>query len=277
MPSRTAFEFDDYKAYLQALWEESEEKWGLLTRWAKAAGCHRPYFSRVINGPLHLTTDQAYALSNHFGMDERERSYFLKLLEHEKASTPEYRKFLKSTLASMRREYENISRRLAKDVVNTDQLGHAQYFAGWQWVALHVLVSIPDYHAPRMIAERLSLPLKAVEAMLKALESWGYVENVRGQWRWKSGHVHLPNHSPLISFHHGNWRTQAVLDSQIQSEESIHFTVVQSMSRETLAKLRQRLLDFIEEFSNEATPSPAEEIVCLTADLFIPFRKWGRQ
>jgi hypothetical protein len=62
----------------------------------------------------------------------------------------------------------------------------------------------------------------------------------------------------------------AILDAQNSSNDSVHFTVVQSFSRSDYEQIKQLLLDFIERAARLAGPSNEEEIICLSCDLFKP-------
>lgn len=60
-----------------------------------------------------------------------------------------------------------------------------------------------------------------------------------------------------------------MLDSQSSdTNNSVHFTTVQSLSKSDFERLKQTLLDFIEKSAATAAPSEPEELVCLSCDFF---------
>lgn len=75
---------------------------------------------------------------------------------------------------------------------------------------------------------------------------------------------------PWIATHHSNWRMQALNDLPQRKAESIHYSVVQSLSEEDAETLRFWVVEWVEEFKRKAGPSNPEELVCLNVDFFRP-------
>lgn len=62
------------------------------------------------------------------------------------------------------------------------------------------------------------------------------------------------------------------MDAQKQVPESVHFTVVQSVSEKDFEKIRALVLDAIRGVAKVAGPSPEEKLFAFTCDFFEP---WG--
>jgi uncharacterized protein (TIGR02147 family) len=265
MPS--VYSFRDYREYIQAQIAASGSEWGLISRMAAAAHCQRSQLSRVLSGHLHLTPDQAFGLSEFWKLDEPAHTYFLKLVEFARASQKRYRDRLSSELDRLRKNQENIAERLRQPPVEVSEV-EAFYYSAWHWTALHILVSVPEYHTPRQISERLGLPLRTVESCLERLKKFGLVKLTGGRWSFNSQTTHLPKSSPFISVHHSNWRQRAVTDSQSDASDGLHYTMVQSISEKDYSAIKQMILSMIEEYNRTAGPSKEEELVCFTCDFF---------
>lgn len=263
------FRFDSYKDFLRAKVKAEKESWGLLTKLAKAAGCQRPYLSRVLHGEAHLTAAQAFGLARHWRFSEDETEYFLGLLEAEKAGSRAYRDHWLEKNRRLKEQRENLSRVVHRRAAASDEKDLA-YYSAWHWTAIHILVSIPEFQTERAIAERLALPPALVAETLQALESWGAVRREGGRWLFRAREQHVSRDSPLAAFHHANWRARAAASAQLRRPEAVHFTVVQSLSRADFEKVRELVLQLIKDTAAIAGPSKEEKLMCLACDFFEP-------
>jgi hypothetical protein len=71
-----------------------------------------------------------------------------------------------------------------------------------------------------------------------------------------------------VAFHHGNWRTRAILDAQKRNPESVHYTVVQSLDQKAFEEIRQKIIQLIEDANRIARPAKEERLICFTTDFF---------
>lgn len=261
------YAFTDYKKYLKFLLDQGDKSWGLVSKLADACGCQRSYFSRVVNAEVHLTPDHAYNLSQYLSLAETETEYFLCLLEKDRASTSSYRERQMQKIKRMKEEHEDLQKIVNRPPVSLSEK-EFQYYATWYMSALHILVSIPKYQTSASIAQKLQLDLASVEEALLKLQAFGLVRYENKKWTFNSSEIHVSKNSPLVSLHHNNWRQRAILDSQKTKTDGIHFTVVQSVDKEAWEKIKNKLLQFIEDFSKTAGPAASEELICMTCDFF---------
>ena len=261
------YTFEDYKSYIRARIAEGPREWGLITRLAAAAGCQRSYLSRVLGGSVHLTVEQSHDLCAHWGLGTSETEYFLCLVEIDRAASKTYRAFLERKKSTLKRGFEDLADRVNRPKAELGTREHL-YYSAWYWTAIHMLVSIPGFQGIPEISKRLQLPEALVQAVLTQLEEFGYVRRQGHRWSYLGGERHVPRDSPLVALHHGNWRSRAVLDAQVPHARGLHFSVVQSMSRDVQRELNQRLLSFIDEAAKLAGPLAREELVAIGIDFF---------
>jgi hypothetical protein len=220
-----------------------------------------------LNGHAHLTPDHAHGICGYIELLPAETEYFLALVEHARSGSASYRKYIESKLKRLKKENEDISERLGKPAVESTP-HEVTYFSSWHWSAIHLLVSIPEYQDVSSISEKLRLPSVLVKQSLETLAQMGLVRIERGRWIYATGNRHIPNHSPLIGLHHGNWRQRALLDVQQHGNSSVHYTMIQTMSPRALEQIKTKLLNFIEESNAIAGPSESKKLVCVATDLF---------
>jgi uncharacterized protein (TIGR02147 family) len=269
MNAPSIFSYQDYRDFLQALMTSQSESWGLITKMAKAAQCQRPYLSKVLKGEAQLTPSQAYGLARFWKLNSFETEYFLGLLEAERAGSGDYREYIQRKNSALRKSQEDLSQRVNR---KSAPIAHNEvtYYSAWYWSAIHILVSIPAFQTVEAISRKLSLSPSIVEVSLKRLEEYGFVKREGGKWKFDTSERHISKTSPLSALHHANWRNRAVLDAQDSTQDSVHFTVVQTLSRADYQHLKQLVLEFIERASRVAGPSNPEELMCLSCDLFKP-------
>lgn len=240
---------------------------GETRRMAEAAGCQRSYLSQVVHGNAQLTPDHAHKLSVYFRLSARERDYFFVLLEHARAASAEYRQHLEERLKALKDEHENLSSRIERPIIESAP-EQVRYFSSWHWSAIHLLTSIPQFQNASSIARKLFLPESFVLEILESLAERGLVKHEGNLWKYFSGETHLSRNSPLVALHHSNWRQRALLEAQMHPDKGIHYTQVQSMSREVYEKIREKIFKFIEQSVAEAGPSKEEELIAITLDCF---------
>lgn len=264
--NESIFQFNAYVPYISSRITAVPER-GQVSLIAAAIQCQRSHLSRVMSGQLQLTMDQAFRLSRFLGHEQDEEDYFLKLVEWERSGDVLYRKKLETDLAKMKQAQEDISTRLNQASIGASEK-ESVYYASWHWSALHILTSIPSYQTAAKIAERLSLPLSFVQTSLSRLAEFGLVTHSRGRWEISTGSIHLPKTSVMNSVQHTNWRMRAILDSQDLNSRSVHYTVVQGLSRADFEIIKQKLLRFIDEYRNIAAKSDQEDLYSFQCDLF---------
>ena len=240
---------------------------GQLSRASESLNCQRSYLSRVITEELHITPDHAFNLAKFWKLTSDEREYFQTLVEMDRAADSQYRAHLKARLLDAKRKHESIQERTNRSSLSIDAV-QASYFSSWLWSAIHFLTSIPEYQSVEAIGDRLGLKHDSVLFYLRQLETLGFIENVNGRWKYKSGEFHAPKNSPLVLLHHQNWRGRAVVDAQEFETDNIHFTGVHTLSRVDFERLKELMLSFIAEATQVAGPSEPEEAIAITCDLF---------
>lgn len=263
----SVFAFRDYVSFIRRRIASEESNWGLVTKLSKAAGCQRPYLSKVLAGEAHLSASQAYGIARFWRLTEGETEYFIGLLEMARAGSKEYREFLSRKNQDLKTRNEELSKVVERPTALPTEKD-LFYYSSWQMSAIHILASIPTFQTSTAIASRLGLPESQVKQSLAQLQAFGFVEHANGKWKFRALEQHIPKSSPLSVFHHSNWRQKAVMDSQDPAGSGVHYTVVQSLSVKDFERLRESTLRHIREFQAVAGPSKEEELVCFTCDYF---------
>ena len=267
MAMKKVYDFSSYKAVMSHYLRGVQNR-GNLSKAADFLGCQRSYLSRVLTEGLHITPDHAFNLSRFWQFDADEREYFRLLVECERAADSSYRSFLKQKLGELKKNQESISLRTQRADLSTTSI-EAKYFSSWIWSALHFLTSIPDYQTPSALSARLGVSKDTVLEYLSKLKELGFVEKFGDSWKFRSGEFHLDKGSPFLMMHQNNWRMRASIEAQNPQHLGVHYTGVHTLSKSDFLLLKEMLLDFIAKANKVATPSPPEEAIALTCDLFL--------
>lgn len=266
---KSLYDFKNYKDYLKAHLEDHPAGGhGLRTKLAKAAGCQPAYLTRVLNGEAHLSLAQAQGACEFLGLAETEQHFFLLLIQANRAETRTLADYFWKQIDSIREERANLASRFAVKE-GLSEKDKVTYYSRWYFVAIHVLVSIPEFQNKDAIASRLGLPLTTVTEALRFLVSTGMVIERNGRFSVGVTRIHLNRRSPLIDRHHTNWRLHGIdsLDN-VEDKNAVHYTSVVSLSQQDLGRVQRLLIDALETYNSIVHDSKDEALACMTLDWF---------
>lgn len=265
--SISIFSYTDYKDYFVCHFKELGEPWGYWNKMAKAISCQPAYLSRCLYDKTQLTVDQIINASHFLSLSNTETEYLICMLEYARATTKSTQEYFLNRLNVIRNENENLKTRLKKDNIRND-VDQPLYYSSWLWMAIHFATSIEELQTIESISKRFQITPVHTLQILEKLSSMGLVTKEGNKWIFLSGEFHLSKESPLIAAHHQNWRTRAVIDSQDQSKEGLHYSAVYTLSKKDFIVLKEEMINWINKARKIVSPSKEEEIVCFSLDLF---------
>ncbi|MGZ3768696.1 MAG: TIGR02147 family protein [Bdellovibrio sp.] len=261
------FSYSHYPKYLRDLTQE-ESSAMTVSELARIAQVQRPYMSNVLAERAQLNLEQAFRITRALQFDDEEQAYFMNLVEIERAAGAEYKMHLQERNDALKKASNKLENKLKRTVAALDLQMMSEYFSTWEYAAIHILVSIPEYQTVQNIAEVLNLSAGQVAPYLNKLIQWQLVEKKGTNYKWLSGDVHLPAKSSLVYLHHRNWRDRALEHSKRNPEKGVHFTSVYSISKKDYEKFKGMILDFLKQYNGDAVKSKEEQLVCFNVDFF---------
>lgn len=262
------FEFTDYKPYLSVkISTDAQSTKGYRSQLVEAVGCQLSYLSQVLNGKPDFTLEQAFRLNQFFGHSKEESKYFLFLIEASRAGTHDLKSYFYEQAHELREARLNLKKRFVdtQDILEKDQ---SRYYSSWFYSAIYVILSIPEYQNPKLIAARLNLPLDLVLETIEFLEGCGLIANKAGAYVPTKRNIHLHRESDFIRRHHINWRSQSLQSTEKNLKEDLHYSTVIAISKADSQRIKEILAKSIEEAGNVMKPSIEEEIYAMTMDFF---------
>jgi hypothetical protein len=257
------YNYKDYKKYLQFRIGDLR---GESSKLAAAAACEKSYLSRVLSTEAHITPDHAFRMTEYWQLNPDEQEYFLLLVDDARSGDPKLRKHLQRKMNLIKKQNEDL-KNIAERPLLEENAEEIWYNSSWLHCAAHMVTAIP-HQSTIKIAQRFHVPPEIVESVMLRLQKMGYVDKKRDHWIYAKGEAHLSRYSPLVAFHHTNWRNRALSDLLDLKSDAIHFSNVQTLSFEDFERLKQMILSFIHEANQLLGPSESEDLICFNLDYF---------
>ncbi len=262
------FLFQDYRKYIKSTIQSMpKEGRGFRTRMAGALNCQTAYISQVLNGSLHLNLEQGLRLSRFMAHTEEEKNYFLLLIEYARAGSKELKDHFKKQL-EQNRSKRNLLRERFKTQTQMTEADKMIYYSDWQYAAIHMMITIPEFQTPPSLARALEIPEAALKTKLEFLEKCGLASLAADKWKPGQQRIHLGGDSPLVSKHHLNWRVYGMRALDDASDQDLHYTSVVTLSRADAERLKALWVDAMDRHNKLVEPSPEEVCYVLVLDFF---------
>jgi uncharacterized protein (TIGR02147 family) len=257
------YEFNHYKAYVRAQIHALPNRGrGEMTRIAKALDIHTTMVTHVLKGKLQFTLEQTLKLAEHWGLNELETEYLVALVHLDRAGDQRAREYCRKRVEEVRTRALKLSIRLdSKNELS--EADRAQFYSSWIYTYIRLLTAIGEYSTERALAEACGLPLATVRAALDFLLSRGLCVEKNGRIEYGPVGTYIEADSPLVASHHLNWRRKTSENFDRLRAEDLVFTYPVVMSESDFRIVRERLVQFIEEFKRTVSPSPAKGLYCL--------------
>ncbi len=130
------------------------------------------------------------------------------------------------------------------------------FYSSWIYSYLRLLTSIEHFQTFEALVEEIALPSKTVRKALDFLVSRGLCKEEKERLVYASKPTYVDANSPLVVRHHMNWREQAQKNLKVCSSEDLVFTYPTTISEKDFQIIREKLVQFIEEFKKNHRALP---------------------
>ena len=261
--------YRNYKLYLtDQLAHRGRTERGPKARLAEFVGCSLAYLSQVLNAEAHLNPEQAEGCNRFFGHGKAESLYFLSLVHYARAGTEHLRQFYLDQLKEIADEQRLLKNKLGlKKALSSEN--QAIFYSSWDYLAVHIAVSIPEFQEKQALAKALGLSLDRVAEVLEFLLEIGLVKQHKGKFEITESGIHLGAGSPFLVKHHTNWRVQSLRSLDQMKSEDLHYSSVVSCNSEDVPKIREILVTAIDQIRTVVRESKSEDsLMSYCLDLF---------
>lgn len=262
------FNFDDYKKYLRTYIDQSSAR-GIIKDLSVAANVHRPYLSKVLNSHIHLLPDQLYGICRFLKLTEGESEFLLLLLEKERSDKIHYKKFIENKIkALIKTEEDKIKAYGRENHLSMTSEETWIYYSHWLYPLIHISTSIPAFQKIEVLSEIFGQKKEKILLILTQLLKMGFVRKEKDQWIWNQGSGHTSQDDPRTLWLYRHLRDFCHHVYQAEPKQGLHFSVIQSISKDDFKSLQQSLMKWIDDFNRIARPSKPEIPVVLCFDFF---------
>jgi len=260
------FTYLEYKRYLgDYLAEAPHQGHGLRQKWAKVMGCHTTYVSQVLTKDAQLSLEQALRLSRALKHSENEAKYFVSMVSYARSGTEELRSFFHKELFDMREQQLNLSRRL-KDTGELTKIQQAKYYSAWYYAAVHMALAVPSMRSMEALGRSFGLTEAQLRDVLTCLRDLQIVAPEALELSRQN--LHLDRTSEHVLRHHANWRLQALRAIEREDPDHFHYSSVVTMALHDLPRIKQIMIQAIEEIRGIVRASDEQGVYCYLLDLF---------
>jgi uncharacterized protein (TIGR02147 family) len=261
------FDYRDYRRFLVDALGGKNKRTGQRGALSRHLGCQTAYLSQVLSGVANLNLEQAYKVNQFLSHDAQAADYFILLVQKERAGTHELKEYFQGKLNEILARRSEIKSRVTKNR-NISEPDQAYYYSQWYIGAIHVALSVPQLQTVSELSRYFHLDEGIVREVLDFFISTGLATFEKQRYSIGPSHIHLAKDSKFIKHLHTNWRLLAVQSLERRRDEDLHYSVAYSVSRQDAAKIRQQILNLIEQNMEIVKPSKEETLFCNTIDFF---------
>lgn len=256
----------DYANYRDFTKVRLDERRGMRSELAAFLGCQSGYVSQVLQDLSNFSLEQGIKICSFLQLSEEESHFFILLLQYEKASTGELKEYFKHQINQIKRQRDEIKNRIkVHSDLNVED--YHQYYSSWEYSALHILSSIPEFQQKEKMRKKLKLTNTRINEVIDFLITKGLVEFADDKFKIGKRRLHLTKDSPYIGSHHQNWRLQAIRMLSDKNPINLNYSGVFSLSKSDIEKIKEILLQAIEKNEKVISSSGEEEMIYIGIDL----------
>lgn len=262
------FKFTDYKEFILARVKAMPRNGhGQFMKMAKHVGAHPVVVTQVLKGSRDFSEEQAFRLTDFFGLNSAESEYFMRLVAMSKAGSHDLKRFHRESLATLKRQAESAKQRIAEHRTLDDST-KSVFYSDWIYGAVRLLTSIEEFRTSGAIAEHLGIGLARVNELLEFLVSVGLVKREKDKLSIGIASTHLDARSRFVNNHHRNWRIKGLEALNSSTPDDLFFTGPCTISLEDFSVLRKELIDVVASMTKKVPKSDPQVLACMNMDWF---------
>lgn len=266
------FNHKTFRAVLEWKLKSHSTERGYQSRLAQAIRTQPSTLSRVIQGGLDLTREQALDMARFWKFNPVETEYFLGLVDLERAGSPTLKTYIEENLDRVRERGKFMFQK-PKSVSAEKLKDELKIATSWEIRAIHALMGSDKFHSRSDLANRLNLSEEEVERALQEMAGMGLIAQAKnGKWAIKIFNFTLSNEQAaqtarLIARHKA---TSSILS---RNPNAFHTSGVVSMTAAQYEKYKREFMNLIYALNPKGEkPVDVEteewDAYCVNVDLF---------
>ena len=264
------FQHDDYRSFLKEILDKRPRHGhGELQKIAQHLRVHSTLISQIMSGRRELTEEQAFELTHYLELTETESDYFQLLVQIERASTQNYKMFLKEKLKNMREEVQKVSKRFTKE----EQLSDSQksvFYSSWIYSAIRLFCSTAEEgHTLEEVMQYFQISRTRAADYLEFLVASQLCELQNQHYQMGQQRTYIDRGSIYFLKHHLNWRMKSIERSEVATADEKLYTVTMSVSQDDFLRIKDEISKLLNEILKISKTTKPEKLVCFNCDFFL--------
>lgn len=260
------FNSNSYQSFIRKTIEQMPNNGrGELLRLATHIGVHTSTLSQVLALKKHFTLEQSCLAAEYFGLNTIETSYFLLLVNRDRAGTTLLKRNFDVQLNEIKQKSTELKVMLPHDRPLTQE-EKAIFYSNWFYTAIWAQTSIEGFNTRDSLEKYFNLPRKLINEVTQFLIKTGLCVEEKGYLKPGHKYTHLEAESPLVSRHHANWRIKAMERHPNLSQSELCYSSPLTLSKKDALIVKERLSELITEINKIRDPSPSEALYCINVD-----------
>lgn len=241
---------------------------GQLIKIAKHIGANPVIVSQVLKGDRDFTEEQAFRITNYFGLNGLESDYFMRMLAYERAGTHDLKQFYREAMDVLKRKLQAPKQRVGAHR-ELDETTKSVFYSEWTYSAVRLLSSIDKYNTVDAIAEHLGLGRARATEIADFLVLVGLCNRDKhGKLSMGVAKTHIDAKSRFVNNHRRNWRLKGLEGLGHVTPDDLFYSGPCSISLKDFQKIRNELVSAVGSMSKLAIASEPEFLACLNIDWF---------
>lgn len=260
----TAFDFDDYRAFLRASLEEKAKQNPAfsLRAFARFSGISPSHLSRTLSGQKKLSSSSVHLIANSLGLSAGETNHLLALVELEKTTDDKKKSRIVRSLG-----------RQAGGRTKVLSLENFQVLSDWYHFAILALAKTRGFQASSLwLAQRLGIRSLDAKFALERLVKLGLLEKHGSGWRAADdGQISTTDDLASAAIRenhrqHLQLAEKALAELAVEVREFNNLTLAMNLG--DIPKAKRKIRAFIDEFNREMERDQAQEIFQLNVQFY---------
>lgn len=266
MKKLLVFEYEKFSEFLEnTVVKNTKIKHGEKKEIAEFINIHPTTLSQVLNKTRALNDEQAFLLAKFFGLNEIECEYILLLHQIENSQNKIFKEALTKKKNKLKKRSNNLSERVEKDKEISD-VDKAVFYSSWHYSCIWVFISLENGRTRDEIHQRTGIDKRQVSKVLDFLQQIGLCTEEEGKFVQQLGRMHLDKNSPHLKQHHINWRIKSIQKLDHPDDSDLNFTAPLSLAKKDFEKMREELVNFIQNLSSTVEKTNPEEVYLVNLD-----------
>ncbi len=259
---------NNYREFLKAELASPAQGRGSRSRLAEHLGVRLSYISIVLAGKQDFSPEHGMKIGNFLGLNAKETEHLILLIQWERAGSADLKRLYADQISRTQKERGRFTSYTSKETRALEEKELVEYYGYWDHITVHMCLRNPEFQSTQAISKRLGIEPARVLRSLALLEKIGFIQRRKDRYKLIDQHFHLGEKSTALRMHTINSRHAAIRSIDNENKDDLHYSIVVSADPEVREKIRNLLVDVINNSLPLIQNAKDELVFAINLDLF---------